>query len=232
MLKIAVCIPTFFRPYGLRRILQSIKDTVVFDDVPGLIVDAVVTHEPDDIEAVGIAKKFGAILATNPIPRKGSGSAWNIAMASALDYDAYVLGSDDMYFMYGIWPAVLTQIQAGYGMVGFDGNIVRELRVDSKTHKIIRNNRYDCHYLLTREFIIKYNGGVMAIPHYIAYNLDVETHDRAVRAGQFIHAADANVKHDWKGTANRGGSFAKQDNDMYEARKRRGWPDDFEAILK
>lgn len=230
-MKIVVCIPTFFRPYGLRRILQSIKDTVAFDNVKGLEVIGSVANEADDKEAAKIVKQYGAILATCPKPRNGTCNAWNTAMAAAPDGDAYFLGSDDLYFMYGCWTEAVKQIEADYGLIGFNDNDIRELRVDKRKLKVIRNPDYICHYLLTRDFIIKHQGGVMAIPHYDGWWPDVEACMRAKAVNKLIHALDANIKHDWKGAAGRGGQYEKN-KAIYEARKRRGFPDDFKAIIK
>ena len=230
-MKIVVCIPTFFRSYGLQRILQSIKDTVTFDDVKGLEIIGSVANEPNDEEAVKIVKKYEAILATCSKPRNGTANAWNTAMAAAPDADAYFLGSDDMYFMYGCWAEAVKQIEAGYGFVGFNDNDIRELRVDRRTCKIVRNPDYVCHYLMTRDFVVKHHGGVMAIPHYDGWWLDVEASTRAKMANTFIHDIDANIKHDWKGTAGAGGKY-ERNKAIYEARKRIGFPDDFKAIIK
>jgi hypothetical protein len=230
-MKICVAIPTFFRPYGLRRVLQSIKDTSAFDDVPGLEVIASVVYEQDDTEAPAIIKSYVAIPAPCAIPRNGTSYCWNTAMAAAPDADAYFLGSDDLFFMLGCWTEAVKQVQAGYGFVGFNDNDIRELRVNKETCKVMRNPDYVCHYLMTREFIIKYHGGVMCIPHYDGWWLDVEACDRAKRAGQFIHALDANIKHDWKGAAGHGGHYEKNKK-IYQERKAAGFPDDFTPVIQ
>lgn len=233
-MKLAVCIPTFFRPYGLRRVLQSIKDTVAFDGVPDLTVDVVVTRDPEDKEAPAIALAYKAQMVVLPESHQGGAYGWNHALAVALDYDAYVLGSDDIYFMYGVWTETLKQFAAGFGFVGFNDNSIRELRVDRKSGYIIRNQKWVTHFAMTREFIIKYNGGVLAIPKYTMWNLDIETSQRAKRAGQFVHALDANIKHDWKDTADSDLKSArgKKDKIMYDWRESQDFLDDFEAIIK
>lgn len=114
-MRIAVLVPAFFRSYGLRRVLQSIRDTVQFDHIEGLVVDAIVAHEPDDIEAERIAQAYKTTLTCNQASRRGSIYAWNTAMSAAPDYDAYVLGSDDMYFMYGVWAETFNRSSRDLG---------------------------------------------------------------------------------------------------------------------
>lgn len=229
--KIGVCIPTFFRVYGLRRILQSIRDTAKFANIPGVQVVASVANEPDDVNARIVSKEYGATLATCPIRRNGTANAWNNAMAAEPDCDAYILGSDDLYFMYGWLEEVMMYVNQGYGLVGFNDNDIRELRVDKRTCKIIRNPDYVCHYLMTREFIIQHHGGVMAIPWYDGWWLDVEACQRAKRVGMLIHALDANIKHDWKGAAGTGGHY-ERNKQIYDARKKANFPNDFEAVIQ
>ena len=230
-MKIGVCIPTFFRSYGLHRALRSIHDTVTFDDVPGLTVHPIVAYEQDDTEAARLAQQFGAIPAPCAIPRNGTSYCWNTALAAASNFDAYVLGADDLYFMYGVWAEAVKQIKAGYGFVGLNDNDIRELRVNQDTCKVIRNPDYVCHYLMTRDFIVQHHGGVMAVPWYDGWWLDVESTMRAKRAKTFIHALDANIKHDWKGSAGNGGKY-EQNKAMYDMRKRAGFPDDFEPVIR
>jgi len=226
-MKLAVLIPTFFRPDGLRRALQSVQDTVMFSDLEDVEVISVVAHEIDDPEAVVIAKEHRATPAENKLSRRGNAYAWNTCLAAEPDCDAYVLGQDDAYFMYGWLEEVIRCIAAGYGFIGLNDNDYRECRCVNGKH--VRNTKWYTNYVMTRDFILDYHGGVMAVPHYNGYSMDVEATQRAKRAGKFVYAPHANVKHDYRGTA--GGGQGKVNLRIYNRREANGFPDDFEPII-
>jgi GT2 family glycosyltransferase len=203
---IAILVPTFFRPLGLRRLLQSLKDTAP-------AVHPVVAVEPDDAQAHGIAREFGATLVTCP-PRMGSVCAWNLALAAEPNYDAYILGADDCYYLPGWYEAMLQAIEANGGSGLF----------------ALNDNTSCNHYLMTRDFILEHHGGVMAIPHYSGWFLDYESCDRAERVGKRFFAESAKIVHDWHGSATKINS--KRDEEIYKTRKAAGFPDDFKPIVE
>lgn len=226
---IAVLIPTFFRPYGLSRVLRSVQDTAEFDNVIGTTVISIVSHEKDD-NLIGLDSKYKCITVNCEEPRMGCSYAWNTALAAFPNADIYVLGADDLYFLYGVWTAVTKQVKAGYGMVGFNENNIHTLQVDKNTGYVVPNPDTISHYALTREFIVDHNGGVMAFPHYKAYKNDNETYERAKRVNMVVYDPDANIKHDWKGTASYSHS-AEKDKRTFLQRKELGFPDDFSPII-
>ena len=206
-MNVAILIPTFFRPRKLRRLLQSLKDTAP-------AVHPVVVAEPDDRQAPGIASEFGATFAFCPQHRQGSVYAWNLALSIEPDYDAYILGADDCYYLPGWYEEMIKTIEANGGSGLF-----------------ALNDGTSCqHFLMTREFIIGYNGGVMAIPHYSGWFLDFESCDRAERIGKRFFAENARIVHEWHGSATK--INKKRDRATYEARKAAGFPDDFPPILE
>lgn len=230
--RIAVLIPTYFRPQGLRRILQSIRDTVTFSNLDHVTVDAVVVRESGDEEAEVIAREYGALMPPpNLIPMLGAVYCWNTALAFVPDYDAYVLGSDDIFFMYGWLEECVKYMQQGYGAIGFNDNCIEEFRIDKQNCKIVHNAEWATHYLLTRDFIIQHQGGVMCVPYYRNLYIDLETAARAKKAGKFIHALNANIKHDRHETAAGGQQYKPRDKIFYDVRKRAGWPNDFPPII-
>jgi len=210
----AALIPTLHRPEGLRVALQSLRDTS-----PSVI--PVVAHDADDLSAPVIAREFGAIVVKCEKQRAGCAYAWNTALKAAPQFEAYVMASDDCIFRDGWLELALDEIQTGAGLVGF--------ATDKKTV-------YCYHYVMTREFIKKYHGGVAAVPHYTSWCVDTEACERAIRAGQYVKLKQALIEHDWKGpdgdeTYKLGRDRQPENKKLYHERKKAGFPDDFERIL-
>lgn len=95
--------------------------------------------------------------------------------------------------------------------------------------------------ILSRQFAIDHLGGVLCIPKYISQYEDVERSDRAIRAGLFFQAADSFIEHrHWVyGKAEKDATYLEggikhvtSDHNTYASRKRAGFPNDYEAILK
>lgn len=222
MLDVCVLLTTLHRPAGLARVLQSLRNTA--KGIP--VVCAI---DEDDEQARQLCWAFGVEVVTCPVPRQGPSKAWNTALAAAPNHAAYVLAADDLIFRPGWLEETLTALArlGGSGMVGFNDG------------KINGNQAQATHYLLTRDFIIKHNGGVMCCPHYRTVGPDTETWERARKVGKYIWAEKALAIHDWHGfdqdadetykqaLPHRGASKAK----FYE-RQAAGFPDDFEPILR
>lgn len=215
-----VLIPTLHRPKGLRRTLQSLKDTC------GL--PSSVAADPDDLEAQEIAEEFGAIFTFCPEIHLGGAAAWNVALKAAPDHEAYFLGSDDILFMPGWWEEVLDTLAKQLNGSGFvcinDGR---------------KNAEKFCgtHYLMTRDFIVEHNGGVAASPFYFCDWTDMEADRRARKAKKWAWAQKASVKHLWLGPTGDEGyrrAYAQRKNvrPIYEERERLGFPNNFEPIIK
>lgn len=223
MLDICVLLATLNRPAGLVRVLKSLNETA-----PNLPV--MVATDPDDAEARKLAGYYGCLSCACPEPRKGPGYAWNTALRAAPSHLAYVLAADDLIFKPGWLEATLAALEkiGNSGMVGFnDGQKNGKIPGIAITH-----------YLLTRDFIIRHNGGVMCCPHYRTWGVDTETTDRAKRAKCFVWAENAHVYHDWQGesptadeTYKQARPFHARDKETYHRRKKAGFPDDFPRIL-
>jgi hypothetical protein len=219
-MRIAVLIPTIYRPAGLKRTLVTLQATA-----PECI--AVVAAEKDDVEGQKMAERYGAIFTTCPEPLRGGAYAWNQALKAAPDFDAYFLGSDDIEFTPGWLEEVLRVLNdelCGSGFVGINDN-----RKNAKSFCAT-------HYLMTRDFIIQYNGGVAAAPFYFCDWTDMEADRRARRANKWAWADKAIVRHIWMGPAGdaayqRAAARRKDVRPIYEDRERRGYPDDFEPII-
>jgi GT2 family glycosyltransferase len=207
-MKTVVLIPTYYRTEGLRRLLQSLRDTAPR-------IKSVVVAEPLDKKAGGVAKEFGAVFVESVAPQK-SVYGWNLALTHALNFDAYVLGADDTYYAPGWYEESVKALKkiGGSGLVGFSGD---EGRPCSE------------HYLMTRDFMIEHHGGVMAIPCYTGWYVDWEAVERAKRVGKFAFAKKAVVHHDWHGSATN--NFAHEGLSLYREREAAGFPDNFDPIL-
>ena len=215
---IAALIPTFYRPQGLTRVLLSLEETA-----PRVV--PVVAVEADDHEGLEIALSFGAQVGICELPKQGCSYAWNTALKAYPSADVYVIGSDDSVFVTGWLEAALVALSSmgGSGLVGFNSHW--------------KNTDLAFHYMMTRDFMIKYHGGVAAVPHYSAWCVDDEACLRAKSAGKWKKALDSYVEHEWKKNGmDEGYILGKQrrnDNKkIFYERKARKFPDDFPPIIK
>lgn len=226
-MRIAILTPTILRPAGLIRSLKSLRETTKHLNN----IDAIVAAEKDDVKAEQIAAQYNARVVYCKESRQGPAYAWNTALAAALDYDAYFTGSDDIEYFPGWLDEVLRVLETelhGSGLVGInDGRWDRE-----KVERMCAT-----HYLMTRDFIIKHNGGVAAAPFYHADYTDMEANARARRAGCWAWAEKALVRHWWNGPKGDEGylNATKKRPEMrplYKEREQQGFPNNFEPILK
>ena len=223
MRDICVLIATLNRPAGLRRVLQSLRETTTID------LPVMVATDPDDQAARDLCREYYKVnTCMCQIPRRGPSYAWNTALAAAPNHKAYILASDDCQFMPGWYEATLEALEKIHysGMVGFnDGK-----KDGSRTMATL--------YLMTRDFIIDHNGGVACCPHYRTVGPDTETTERARRAKKYIWAAGAHVHHLWQGdnpmadeTYQQAKQFNRDSRALYFKRLAAGFPDDFPPIL-
>lgn len=228
-MKIAILTPTILRQEGLTRSLKTLRETT--KHLNNHIIDIFVAAEKDDLKARIIADKYKAHISYCEEPRQGPAYAWNTALAAAPDYDAYFTGSDDIEYTAGWLDEVLRVLDEelhGSGLVGInDGRWGRE-----KVERMCAT-----HYLMTRDFIVRYNGGVAAAPFYHADYTDMEANARARRAGCWAWAEKALVRHLWGGpNGDEGYQNAtrkrSQMRPLYEERKRLGFPNNFEPVIR
>jgi hypothetical protein len=219
MNRTAVILPTWNRieqaTACIRRLLDTTQDATVF----------VVTEDN--------ALKFADLchherVAFNPTtPGMTAVQKWNYGLYQARSFDSFVLWADDIFPITNDWlsPA-LEQLSYGAGCVGFNDGVTdgRELST---------------HHILSREFIIRHQHGVMCIPHYRSWGLDVETTARAKRAGVYCWLPDVLLDHrhvHWgkapmDQTYKVGYHMHAYDMLILQARQRANWPDDFEAVI-
>lgn len=151
---------------------------------------------------------------------------WNMALKAAARWDAFVLGADDLVFGDGWLDETMKLVERGFGCVSFNDFVTD-------------GNQLGTHYLMTKSFITDFNGGVMVCPHYRSWCLDVETTERAKRAGAYAWASQAMVEHrhvhfkksSMDATYQRGYLSHQYDQMILAVRQRAGWPDDFERVI-
>lgn len=216
-------LPTIYRRQGLIRSLESLFSTTERYDL-----SVVVAHEWDDYGAVEVCKTHDgrvrrAVCEKN---QQGPAYAWNSALKVAQFYDAYFLASDDIEFCDG-WLDEIMRVynKTQKGLIG----------VNDGTGKYERAG-FCTHYFMTRPFIRNVNGGVACCPHYYADFTDVEIIERAESCNEFAYAAQSRIVHHWREEDDeayrRGDARRMQAREIYLARKAKGFPDDYEAIIK
>jgi hypothetical protein len=223
-MKVAVLIPTIYRPEGLCKTLLTLEKTA-----PKCV--PVIAREVDDMKALEIAREFNVLITSCKEPRQGPGYAWNAALEYAQSYNAYFLAGDDCEFMDGWYEEVLSTLFLeldGSGLVG-----INDGRKDSGGIK--EGRLQPTHYLMTRDFIVEHNNGLAAYPYPVDYT-DVETCMIARKVNKFAYAERAYVKHNWIGTHpdetfKRNQSKRKEAKLLFAERQALGFPPDIERIL-
>lgn len=229
LMRTAILLPTIYRPSGLLRVLDSIFYTVqnhVLEESDK--TEIVIACEDDDKEVWIWSPDINIAVCKEKM--KGPAYAWNTALQWLEDrnktYDLYVLASDDIEFLSGWLEQVIkVQQETNRGLIGLNDNSGKYERAGFCTH-----------YAMTREFIKKYNGGVVACPHYSADFTDREIIDRADLVDQFAYAKEANIIHYHRKQDDLG--YKKADDqrqamrELYLKRKRDNFPNDYPAIIK
>lgn len=228
-MKIAILIPTIYRPGGLVRSLSSLIETTKhLNDTH--FIRAIVAAEKDDTNAIQICHEMDVQITFCDKPLGGPAYAWNTALKAAIDYDAYFTGSDDIEFKSNWLDEVLLILNndlQGSGLVGIN---------DGRWDRAQVNRMCATHYLMTRDFIIEHMGGVAAQPFYHADYTDMEACNRARRVNKFAWAEKALVQHHWKGPHGdlgyeRATEQRPKMKPLYLKRLELGFPNDFEPIL-
>lgn len=231
-MNLAILLPTYHRPEGLRRVLLSLANTASYCDV-------YIAREFNDFIAYDMKHEFKDVLNLHSRvcekENQGPAYAWNMALQHAENvennkkYDAYFLASDDMEFLpewYEYLEVYLsTRIPQKYELVG----------VNEGQGKFDRTG-WTPFYAMTRDFIVNHNGGVAACPHYKADFVDVEACERAKRDNVFGYCEQAKVIHHWREIDDEGYKKAdplrKEMKLLYEQRKANGFPNDYLPVIE
>lgn len=213
----AVIIPT------LGRHEQAVKCVAEFLRTSSADV-ILCSEEPQELYEAALADprvKFVRLPEDTPSAR-----GWNRGLRAYPDYDAYYLGQDDL------WPEAdwLNEVLRVHRETGATCIATNDLHIHGMS--------LGAQYWMTREFIVKHNGGVMACPHYRSWGLDVETNERAKRARTYAWAEHAKVEHRHRifGAADDATYQKAKPSHYYDQlimnnRAANGWPDDFPAVI-
>ena len=218
-MRTAILFPTFGRVEQARRCLDQFIQTAP-------AATCVVVTE-DDERAWGPLLDDEHILFVPVTEGMTAVQKWNHALKKAQHFDAFLLGADDLWPAEGWLDEVLNvQAKTGAGCVAVNDCITD-------------GNALGTHYLLTKDWIKQHQGGVMCVPHYRSWGLDVETNERAKRSGTYAWAANAKVEHrhvHWKkapmdDTYRIGYRVHQYDDFILSIRRRAGFPNDFQAVI-
>jgi hypothetical protein len=179
--KTSIILPSAYRPHKLDNALTTMGATLDGEDV-----EVLVSCIEDDAESIQIVRnhhfvdrlwlrtreeyEFGSIWAFNELTRRSSG-------------DVIAEVDDDQIFHPGWLRHALRELdRLGGGLVAFN-----DLKSDG--------NEYAAHFIVSRDFLIQYMGGVMWPPMYKAWWCDREMSEIAKAVGKYAWAQDAVVEH-------------------------------------
>lgn len=221
MARVSVLFPTTGRPERAESCLRRLRETTVGH---GLEVIAAVDADPET------ARRIDPLVETLIVSpeHRGCSAGWNACLAESSG-DPVVFAADDLIWGEGWLDAALAgleQLDGGWGLVGFnDGHWGEELST---------------HYLMDRRFIVEVLGGVIAWPFYKHSFNDLETCERAKRAGRYVWCEDAHVAHvHWlfggrgmDATDERRLPDHDEDQRIYNERLAENFPNDYEAVIR
>ena len=216
-------LPTAYRPRELARCLQSLMNTI--GQHVAVIMASPIEDDPASIQALtGIA----SVTRSRSEYQRGAVYGWNFCLKAVQDAAIYVLAADDLVFYPNWLERALNELdRMGGGLVGFN-----DLSSDG--------NVYAAHWLASREFLIEWLGGVMYPPLYQSWWCDREVTDIAKKAGRYRWAKEAGVEHFnyTFGKSKIDPTYAEAqknyeaDRELYQERKRLGFPKTWEPILR
>ena len=219
---VSVILPTTGRKEMALAAVQSIRATT--EKTPVEII-AVVDADKESAEAL----RPLVHMVDYSEDYRGNVAAWNRGLELARG-DYVVFAADDLEFCPGWLEEALRVMREkfpdGKGMVGFNDGVWD-------------GNQLATHYILHRQFILDVLGGRIAWPCYPHSFNDLETNERAKRAGKYAWAEKAVVRHNHWTT----GTRVKDETDnrwltQYEAskmayahRQAAGFPDDYPPVI-
>jgi hypothetical protein len=197
----------------------------LFESVRGNEIATYAVFDADDIESINaLSTAFPQVRRIVVTPPATPIYKWNEGLREAAkdpDMTHVVLGADDLAWRLG-WLDEVMKVKSGF--VGLN--------------TLEYGERHCTHFVLTREFIVRVNGGVIFTPHYKHLFADNEILERARRAGEFRYCKDAIAEHlhpaHGKGPLDdvytRATAFWTEDQATYERRLAANFPNDYEAV--
>lgn len=224
---ISIIIPSLGRAEQLcnclRELEQSVRDSEANYEVI-IILDEVDPESQDKAKnyIINISKRPDTYTIST---LKGSPTAiekWNHGARKSIG-EWLVLAADDLHWTYDWMKASLATDNKGF-------LALRDTYNSAKA--------FEPHYMSTREWLKKNQGGVLAVPHYTHWGPDLEIAMRARNLGHY-QVSNAILPHThwiW-GTAIKDNTYKraeethKKDLLLFEERMKKNFPDDFENVL-
>lgn len=221
---ISAILPTCHRPEILKNMLDSLLATTLDYEIE------IIAMVDEDEKSAKIATYFGCFVDYSD-NRRSVLSLWNSGLQLSCGNIIHPAMDDLIYhknwLKYGLESH--TEKLGGCGVVGFN-----DLAYNGNTQVATQ-------FMFDREYCRKYMGGVIAPPVYNYLWIDVEINERAKMAGKFYwderaivehrHSAHGKRKYDehdeWKDK----NELAKKDGEIYEDRKRRGFPVEWVGVI-
>jgi len=159
--------------------------------------------------------------------QKGPIYRWNEGAVAATG-DAFVLAADDQ------WPHERWLEEAMIAMDGLGGSGLVGINDGYQ-----KNKRYAGSYLVTRDYCKSAFGGVLCCPHYKHYSADLEACEIATRDNRYIFAEKSVLEHrhryrgkaEYDTTYHMGDAYHEIDGDIYNQRKAKRFPIDWEPLF-
>lgn len=230
MEKISIILPSYKRHALLLGVLQNIESQVS----SSYDIEVIVVNDNDTVgnnlatDYLFHTKKYtGMAVAT--LDKLGHHAAWNLGLSLATG-NLFVHMGDDGRFHGNALEQVYnahTDKLAGYGMVAFN-----DLNLNGDT-------QVGTHVLFDRQFCKDVLGGVMVVPHYKGYCVDLEFNDRARAVGKYYWCSTAILEHLHSSNGKRELSegeldrvqYSETDTRLYNTRKAAGFPNDFDPVI-
>jgi glycosyltransferase involved in cell wall biosynthesis len=231
---ISVILPSMNRMELLGQAVDSLFITTLGHDIELIIIidedmdsyELATTHLRDKWNQQ--AKSFTVLF--NKI-RRGALSAWNEGLALSTGDILFPYGDDSLCHAGWLDYALETHRDKldNYGCVGlndgaYDGN-----------KQVMTTLLFD------RQFCKNEFGGVIAIPSYHYYCVDLELNERAKRVNKLIWDDRATVEHIHSAHGKRpidstdqykmDSGWMEADNILFELRKEQGFPNDFKSVI-
>lgn len=219
--RVSVIIPTMGRAEQLRKNIQTL-----LVNTPGELEIIVVVDE--DRESVEAVKDLPVKVIFRECKR-GALSGWNEGLKMSeltRPDDLFVLGADDCIYNPGWYEEMVKTAETGdyIGLTYFDNG----------------TDRWPTHYAVTRQFMLDYLNGSLAMDAYHHNCTDLESWQRALRVGGYVEGKEIIEHcHPAYGTAaidetyKRGALFQEKDDlNLYYARKADGFPNSWEPAIE
>lgn len=228
--RISIILPSYERPTLLIGALQNIESqissdyeievvVVVDDDIDGFDVSSNYFDKTDKVLGITIGRK----------QKYSHIAAWNLGLANASGNLFVHMGDDGRFHGNALQLAYNTHKDklSGYGMVAFN-----DLNMNGDT-------QVGTHVFFDKQFCKDVLGGVMCVPHYKGYCVDLEFNERARGAGKYVWCQQAVLEHLHSSNGKRElfedemtrTQYSPEDTALFERRKTLGFPNDFEPVI-